>query len=224
MSEAALFSENGFAIVEQVFSIDELADIAAELKDMPVLGAGTRNLLSFDWCQALGLRLRHHPALKAVDPDATVPVQCTYFEKSSDKNWLVPLHQDLSIPVAERIGHGDLQGWSRKDGMWFVQPPVDLTSRMLALRLHLDDCGIDDGPLKVVPGSHAAGRTTEETTLRLREQRGEQICCVMRGGVLALRPLVLHASSKSRGASRRRVLHFLFGPAELPFGLSWPSA
>ena len=30
-----------------------------------------------------------------------------------------------------------------------------------------------------------------------------------------------HASSKAGGASRRRVLHFVFGPRELPAGLAW---
>jgi hypothetical protein len=35
--------------------------------------------------------------------------------------------------------------------------------------------------------------------------------------------LLLHASSKAgaASASRRRVLHFLFGPRELPRGLRW---
>jgi hypothetical protein len=38
---------------------------------------------------------------------------------------------------------------------------------------------------------------------------------------MAMRPLLLHASSKATGSSRRRVLHFLFGPPALPFGLEW---
>jgi uncharacterized protein with HEPN domain len=29
------------------------------------------------------------------------------------------------------------------------------------------------------------------------------------------------ASSKARGAATRRVLHFVFGPPVLPFGLTW---
>jgi hypothetical protein len=36
-----------------------------------------------------------------------------------------------------------------------------------------------------------------------------------------MRPLALHTSSKATGASRRRVLHFVFGPAELSYGLQW---
>lgn len=42
-------------------------------------------------------------------------------------------------------------------------------------------------------------------------------------GVLLMRPLALHASSKATGSSRRRVLHFVYGPLALPYGLRWPS-
>ena len=41
-----------------------------------------------------------------------------------------------------------------------------------------------------------------------------------RDGVAVI-PLVLHASSKATGAGLRRVLHFVFGPASLPYGLQW---
>jgi hypothetical protein len=36
-----------------------------------------------------------------------------------------------------------------------------------------------------------------------------------------MRPLLLHASSRARLPVRRRILHFLFGPARLPHGLVW---
>lgn len=39
-----------------------------------------------------------------------------------------------------------------------------------------------------------------------------------------MRPLLLHASSKATGRSRRRVLHFVYGPAQLPSGLRWHEA
>ena len=44
------------------------------------------------------------------------------------------------------------------------------------------------------------------------------------GAALVLRPLLLHASSKASGESRRRVLHFLFAPADPPNGLRWQHA
>ena len=39
---------------------------------------------------------------------------------------------------------------------------------------------------------------------------------------MAMRPLVLHASHKVCVDRPRRVLHFVFGPSKLPFGLRWP--
>jgi hypothetical protein len=39
-----------------------------------------------------------------------------------------------------------------------------------------------------------------------------------------MRPLLLHASSKGSGTSARRVLHFVFGPRQLPHGLAWELA
>ena len=222
MSELEHFHDNGYARIDRAFPVYAIDAIADEVENLPVLGAGMRNLLSFDWCHALALHIAMEPFLQLLDAEAVVPVQCTYFEKSSEKNWLVAPHQDISIPVAERIDHPELRVWSRKDGMWFAQAPLELMQRMLVLRLHLDACGPDDGPLKVVPGSHNAGRLSDEEALHMRDEVGEEMCYAKRGDVVAMRPLLLHASSKSRGTGRRRVLHFLFGPADLPYGLEWP--
>ncbi len=41
---------------------------------------------------------------------------------------------------------------------------------------------------------------------------------------LIMKPLILHASSKSSSDERRRVLHFVFGPRTLPLGLEWQLA
>ena len=41
------------------------------------------------------------------------------------------------------------------------------------------------------------------------------------GDALLMRPLLLHASTRINGGGNRRVLHFLFGPPNLPFGLQW---
>lgn len=151
-------------------------------------------------------------------------VQCTYFEKSAGQNWLVAMHQDLSIPVAERVSGSGLQGWSEKEGELFVQPPTAVLERLVAVRLHLDECSPTDGPLRVVPGSHTSGRLGPDAASRRRDLHGEVVCTARRGDVLVMRPLLLHASSKAHGTSRRRVLHFLFGPRHLPLGLAWRHA
>jgi ectoine hydroxylase-related dioxygenase (phytanoyl-CoA dioxygenase family) len=146
------------------------------------------------------------------------------FEKSVDRNWLVSLHQDLSIPVAARVDHPALTGWSEKEAGIFVQPPADVLQKIVALRLHIDECSANDGPLKVVPGSHLHGRLDQEAAFALRAAAGEIACPASRGGAMLMRPLLLHSSSKASGLSRRRVLHYLFAPRSLPLGLQWRHA
>lgn len=141
-------------------------------------------------------------------------VQCTYFEKSVDRNWLVPWHRDESIAVAARVDHAALRGWSVKEGQLHVIVPPDLLRQLVAVRLHLDDCLADDGPLRVAPGSHHHELDAPGS--------GTVACVARRGDVLVLTPMLLHASSKATGRSARRVLHFVYGPPSLPMGLQWP--
>lgn len=91
------------------------------------------------------------------------------------------------------------------------------------VRGHLDDCGADAGPLRVVSGSNRFGRLGEPEALAMRAERGETTCMAAIGDALVMRPLLLHASSRARAPVRRRVLHFLFGPERLPHGLVWNS-
>ena len=182
---------------------------------------GTRRLLEQSWCASLAQRLRQHPVLSKLVPAQFVAVQCTYFEKSTARNWLVSVHQDLSIPVAERVSDPTLEGWSQKEASVFVQAPIAVLEQLVAVRVHLDPCTEQDGPLRVVPGSHRHGRIEPDEAAAIRAKATEVACCAQRGEALALRPLLLHASSKATGTSKRRVLQFLFGPRYLPNGLRW---
>jgi ectoine hydroxylase-related dioxygenase (phytanoyl-CoA dioxygenase family) len=218
----ARLDEEGFAVVPGVLDAEALDEVADALARRGAGGA--RQLLDEAWCVELARRLRSDARLAEAIPPTHVPVQCTAFEKSRDHNWLVPVHQDVAIPVAARVDDAALVGWSNKGGTWFVQPPVDVLAQLVALRVHVDDCGPGDGPLRVVPASHRGGRLDDAAAFALRDARGSVACPVPRGGAMLMRPLLLHASSKATGTSRRRVLHFLFGPPRLPHGLAWASA
>jgi ectoine hydroxylase-related dioxygenase (phytanoyl-CoA dioxygenase family) len=89
------------------------------------------------------------------------------------------------------------------------------------VRAHLDDCASANGPIRVIPGSHRHGRLSTDAARALREQCGAFECIARQGDVLAMRPLLLHSSPKARAQAPRRVMHFLFGPKELPCGLKW---
>lgn len=222
--QADAFARDGFVLVPGVLAADGRASVLAELQGRVGQGPGSRQLLTLPWCQRLAGQLRAAPGLSDLIPPGHLAVQCTYFEKSRDTNWLVALHQDLAIPVRRKLEHPALHGWALKEATHFVQAPPQVLEQLVAVRVHLEDCGPNDGPLRVVPGSHAMGVIDSAEALQLRGQRGEATCPAAQGAALVMRPLLLHASSKASGSSRRRLLHFLFGPAQLPYGLAWAAA
>lgn len=159
-----------------------------------------------------------------VDPilgPAACPVQAIYFDKPPHANWKVPWHQDLTIPVRERIDVPGFGPWSMKAGIPHVQPPAALLERMLIVRLHLDASTEENGPLRVISGSHRHGRLGRDEIDRWRDQGKEITCLVPPGGALVMRPLLLHASSSARVPAHRRVIHLEYAAEPLPGGLDW---
>ncbi len=215
-------NEAGYVVIADMLDGAKLREIARFAGGLVCDRAGTRRLIELPWCRELAVGLMHDERLSGFLSTEVIPVQCALFVKSMENNWLVSLHQDLSIPVAERVESPGCQGWSEKEGELFVQPPVSVLNTVLALRLHLDDCNERNGALRVVPGSHRLGRLTTAEAIRAKDEHGEVCVEVPRGGVMLMKPLLLHASSKVSVDGVRRVLHFVFGPAELPGALQWP--
>ncbi|MFG6489569.1 phytanoyl-CoA dioxygenase family protein [Roseateles sp. BYS78W] len=218
------FLRQGFQLLPGLLVSGRRQALIEGLAALPPGAAGQRELLEQPWCQALAGWLKDLPALQPYLPPDGVAVQCTLFEKSPDRNWLVAPHQDLAIPVAERVDHPALSGWSVKAGRHFVLAPAGLLAQLVALRLHLDDATEADGGLRFVPGSHRDGVLDDAGARQWRERVGDMAVDALAGDALLMRPLVLHASSKASAQGRRRVLHLLFGPRELPFGLRWRTA
>jgi Phytanoyl-CoA dioxygenase (PhyH) len=160
-SRAAIqFEKAGFAVFQDILDADEVREISLQLVLLRTANAGTRRLLNEPWCLGQAQRLVGDIRLSNLMPQDACAVQCTYFTKSSTHNWLVTLHQDLSIPVADRIDSEHCTGWSQKEGGLFVQPPSSFLEDMLAVRVHLDDTNDETGALRIVHGSHALGRLT----------------------------------------------------------------
>ena len=103
---------DGFTLVRSLLSDAECEDVARSLGAADTRGAGSRRLLDEAWCVDLAGKVMAHPDVRKALPARARAVQCTFFEKSVAKNWLVPIHQDLSIPVSGRVDHAALSGWS----------------------------------------------------------------------------------------------------------------
>jgi ectoine hydroxylase-related dioxygenase (phytanoyl-CoA dioxygenase family) len=183
---------------------------------------GVRDLLALEEIRQLS---ESGPIRNLVEPvigTEARAVRGIFFDKTPGANWPVQWHQDLSVAVAEKKDIEGWQGWSIKNGIAHAQPPAAILERMLTVRLHLDDCGLDNGPLKVRPGTHRFGRLTRERMDELAADIPEEICCLNAGDALVMRPLLLHASSPARKPDHRRVIHLEFAPADLlPPELRW---
>jgi ectoine hydroxylase-related dioxygenase (phytanoyl-CoA dioxygenase family) len=148
-------------------------------------------------------------------------VRGIFFDKHPGANWHVPWHQDLTIAVREKKEIAGFGPWSGKGGVPHVRPPPSVLAGMVTLRVHLDDCDPDNGALRVLPGSHRHGVLSAALIQRWRSEHREVPCAVPRGGILAMRPLLLHASSRAMRPRRRRVIHLEFATDALPGGLEW---
>ena len=209
------FEHNGYSVINDLITPQQLTDIEQQLEQINLTTAGSRELLTQPWCQILANNLKNNTQLTSLLPINPMAIQCTLFKKSADKNWLVPLHQDLSIAVRHQFSDTQFTGWSHKQNMLFVQPPAQYMQQLVAVRLHIDDCQHEHGPLKVVAGTHQYGRINESTLPQLRDQKGEQECTLSKGGAVIMRPLIVHSSSKAIQTNGRRVLHFLYAPGDL---------
>ena len=116
-------------------------------------------------------------------------------------------HQDIALPIRTRVDADGWGPWSRKGGQLYAHAPASVLEQVIALRLHLDDSTAENGPLRVLPGTHTLGRLSEERIRELARNIASVECIVDAGGVVAMRPLIVHASSKSRSQLPRRVLH-----------------
>ena len=186
--------------------------------------AGIRNLLSHPTVLTL---LRHQGLgewIWSVIGRDLVAVSATLFDKTPLSNWLVQWHQDRSIAVRERYDITGYTCWTTKAGVQHVEPPSSVLAQMVALRIHLDNCGEGDGSLRVIPGSHRSGKLEPESLAEVAARGDAFEVNLSRGTLVLMRPLLVHGSSSATVASHRRVVHIKFAPVEAISPLRWHTA
>jgi hypothetical protein len=226
------FQENGFAVFPKTLADGEVDTICAIMDELektePDHARGGKVFAARDVFARNEDLLRmasEGPLLSlacTLGGKAARPTKATFFDKRPEANWTLPLHQDLTITLQHQADVPGYTHWSTKAGVPHVQPPVRILESIVALRVHLDDCPIENGALEVVPGSHRIGRVSP-ATLRQMHLDGEAAACPAKAGdVLAMRPLLVHGSRKASVPRRRRVLHIEYCGVVLDAPLAWP--
>jgi len=206
---ATELEERGFAIRDGVFSSEEMLQIADRLErsNLKRSKAGIRHLLNNGAIADLAVDTRLlNLAQRILGPEA-IPFHATLFDKSAEVNWLVVWHQDTALPLREKCETHGWGPWSVKAGVIYAHAPASALCQVLTLRIHLDDSKLENGPLRVLPKTHQKGVMSDDNIAHLAAQIAPISCVVRQGGVLAMRPLIVHASSKSRSEIPRRVIH-----------------
>jgi hypothetical protein len=202
-----LAADPGFEVLPDVIRRDELSTMASLLDSEERGRAGRRHLLRNKSVRSLA----NDPRLLLLASQfvglSATPFKATLFDKSADSNWLVVWHQDVALPIRAPVKVEGWGPWSIKRGQLYAHAPAEVLEEVVALRVHLDDSTADNGPLRVLPGTHALGRLSEARIHELAREITPIECTVGAGGVVAMRPLIVHASSKSRSPLPRRVLH-----------------
>lgn len=172
--------------------------------------AGARCLLDVPLVRKTALVLKADLLAARHLRSGAAAIQAIAFDKTDGANWKVAWHQDLMFPFAWRVTSSSYALACVKDGVDFARPPRAILERLLAVRLHLDDCDETNGPLRVSPGSHCSGIIPAAEAGSRVDSHGEVTCLAREGQALLMRPLLLHASSRASVPRHRRVLHVVF--------------
>jgi ectoine hydroxylase-related dioxygenase (phytanoyl-CoA dioxygenase family) len=210
-----LNSDLGYSIREGTFSQGDMDRVGRALCGAAVerTKAGARHVLKVPAVHELAADPRLMDIARQFVGSRPVPFRATLFDKSPAANWLVVWHQDTALPMRERITGPGWGPWSTKGGILYAHAPAWALEQVVALRVSLDDSTATNGPLRVMPGSHTSGVLTDDEIARLAKDAQAVDCVAPRGGVVAMRPLTIHASSKSTDAAPRRVLHIEYARA-----------
>lgn len=221
--------EYGFAVINKVFSKQELEEINTVLQS---IDTSKENFRKSEDLFAIRQFLKEVPEIKDLIFNENIRkvvqeifgekyfvVKSIYFDKPETSNWYVAYHQDLTISVDKKLELPGFGPWTTKQNQFAVQPPLNVLKNIYTIRIHLDDTDENNGALKVVPKSHSKGIYRPETIDWTVET--EEICRVEKGGIVLMKPLTLHGSNRTTNGKKRRVIHIEFSDTELPEVLQW---
>jgi hypothetical protein len=219
--DGLIFSRDGAQLFRVALARDQLNLLEAALAHLPPDYAGIR-LRGVEGLAPLLASTGHigHCAASVLGHDCQ-PVRAILFDKTPGTNWVLGWHQDRTIAVTQRVRVDGFGAWSVKGGMLHVEPPFELLSGMVTLRVHIDPVPAGNAPLLIAPGSHKLGRIAENNVHEIVRRCGTVACLAEAGDVWLYATPILHASEAAVAPSHRRVLQVDFAVGGLPDGLEW---
>lgn len=217
-------ANKGFSILNNVYTTKETKALKKgienyfKINDEPQVGK-RKLLIDIPHLKPLLFNANLNRIIKSIDPKAFL-TKAIYFDKSPQSNWYVTWHQDIPINVNKKMNLDGFTGWTEKESVISVCPPIEILKNSFTIRIQLDDANRYNGALQIVPGSHQKQLTDEEIST-ITKNSLPFLCEISAGGVQLMKPLVLHASSKSKKGKKRRVIHLEFSSTQLPNGLDW---
>jgi ectoine hydroxylase-related dioxygenase (phytanoyl-CoA dioxygenase family) len=222
-------NNNGFTTVENIYSSDEVEQILATIEQVDIskptfrkstdLFAIRQFLKEIPQTAKLIFNDNLKTIVRQLFGDDYFVVKSIYFDKPETSNWFVSYHQDLTISVDKKVDIQHFGPWTVKQDQFAVQPPLGILKNIFTVRIHLDDTDENNGALNVIAKSHLKGIYRPETIDWKTET--ETICKVPKGGLMIMKPLLLHSSSKTTNNKKRRVIHIEFSNAKLPTEIQW---
>jgi ectoine hydroxylase-related dioxygenase (phytanoyl-CoA dioxygenase family) len=222
-------ANDGFTVVNDIYTDAEVNNILKAIESADKTGPLFRQtddlfairqfLKAIPSVSSLIFTDKLNLCLKQLFGDGYFAVKSIYFDKPALSNWFVARHQDLTISVDKKTEIDGYGPWTVKHNQFAVQPPLTILEDNFTIRIHLDDTDEGNGALKVIPGSHLDGVVRPETIDH--EKVASVSCDVTAGGMMIMKPLLMHASGRTSNNKKRRVLHIEFSRAELPVGINW---
>lgn len=224
-----IIADKGFSVISNIFSTEEIEKISEVIQSIDIsketfrksedLFAIRQFLKEIPEVRDLIFNENLKTIIREIFGENYFVVKSIYFDKPEKSNWYVAYHQDLTISVDKKLELENFGPWTTKQNQFAVQPPLDILENIFTIRIHLDATDENNGALKVIPKSHLKEIYRPET-IDWNVER-ESICTVEKGGIMIMKPLLLHGSNRTTNGKKRRVIHIEFSDRELPEELNW---
>jgi ectoine hydroxylase-related dioxygenase (phytanoyl-CoA dioxygenase family) len=219
--------EEGYFIAPHFYSDKFVDEIIEQLNRHSALQYSKQNPSDFNLLTNIPFikDLAHSQPLfssvKQVIGENAFPANCFVLDKTLDNNWGLDWHQDLKIAVKNKIETVGYSNWTVECGIFHTIPPKEILEKRLSVRIHLDDCLIENGTILIAPKSHKFGILNDRAEIEKIIIGETHYCEIEKGGVMFITPLLLHKSPYSLTNKKRRILQIDYVATSLANGLEW---